>query len=82
MKAEQSETSNLERPAYRLAGSNVMNWKQRKFFISLWLVAASFLPLLGHRKLNQSKRPRRQKWRSMLRPQRRQFAQPLELCAA
>ena len=55
MKAKQSETSNLELPAHRVAGSSVMSWKQRMFFISLWLIAASLLPAVRAQEVNNSK---------------------------
>jgi hypothetical protein len=41
MHTKGSEKSNLELPALRVTGANSMSSKHRKFFVALWLIAAS-----------------------------------------
>ncbi len=55
MQRKKSEKSSLELPAFRDAQLNAMRRKHRKFFIVLWLIAASLLPSARAQEANNSK---------------------------
>jgi acetyl esterase/lipase len=55
MQTRKSEKSNVELPAFRITGTDPVSRKHRKFFIVIWLVAASLLPAVRAQEANNSK---------------------------
>jgi len=55
MQTRESEKSNLELPAFRVAGANSMSRKHRKSLIALALIAACSLSLASAQETNKSK---------------------------
>ena len=55
MQTRKSEKSNVELPAFRITGTDPVSRKHRKFFIVVGLIAASLLPAVRAREVNNSK---------------------------
>ncbi len=54
MQTRKSEKSNVELPAFRITGTDPVSRKHRKFFMVIWLVAASVLPAVRAQEANNS----------------------------
>jgi len=55
MQTRKSEKSNVELPAFRITETDPVSRKHRRFFIVIWLVAASLLPAVSAQEPNNSK---------------------------
>src|SRR5438046_7483160 len=55
MQTKESEKNDLELPALKVAGTNSMRRKYRKFFIALWLIAACLFTLASAQEAKKSK---------------------------